>query len=217
MKKISVLLLTVLAIAQLTLFANAYTFNGSDLYTIDIPDSFTQVSSAQFSAKDGSTLDINISSNTEEYCIENMSNKKIRENAEKEANAAKEAFKMSDKKGEMEVVSAEKIKHPSGKTAYVTVFRTTIEEDGKPLSHLQKSYTFAGKEKIYSFIYTPANEDDINSLQETFDSIDISESEIKSTLDKVKDAGILAGFFLLILLGIIRFLRTPGKRKAGKL
>lgn len=217
MKKISVLLLAVLVIAQFTLFAGAYTYNGNDLYTIDIPDEFTQVGEAQFIADDNSTFSVSTSPNEDEFCVENLSDEEIQKTAEEEAHNAKEAFSMIGKEGGMKVVSAKKIKHSSGKTAAVMVYETYMEKENETAKHLQKVYTFSCVDNIYSFVYTPHEDKDIDAFDSSFDSIKINETEIKSTFDKLQDFGLIFAFILLILLGIVRFLRTPEKRKKGKL
>ena len=117
------------------------------------------------------------------------------------------------KAGGTEVVSVSKIKHQSGKTALVILYNTYMVKDGEKVSHLQKAYTFSCEDNVYSFVYTPHNDKDIDKFDSSFDSINIPEPEIKSIVSKIKEACIVAVFFLLIILGIVRFLRKASLKR----
>ena len=218
MKKFSALLLALIFIIQLPATVGAYFYEGSgSAYTMELPEDYREVSTNSFMANDNSTLNVNITENEEDYCIADNSEKKLSEIAKAEAKVIGETFKAMGKAGGTDVVSVSKIKHQSGKTALVILYNTYMVKDGEKVSHLQKAYTFSCEDNVYSFVYTPHNDKDIDKFDSSFDSINIPEPEIKSIVSKIKEACIVAVFFLLIILGIVRFLRTPAKRKKGKL
>lgn len=216
MKRLSTLLLAIIILLQFITVSGAYLYeDSSNRYTVQLPEDFKEVSSGKFIGNGNSTFNINITENKDKYCIANDSNKKLLEAAKEDAKAIESAFSSMGKIGGTEVISAKKIKHENGKTALLVTYNTYMEKDGKKVSHLQKTYTFSCEENMYSFVYTPQDDKDIDKLDSSFDSITISEPEIKSNATKIKEACIAAAFFLVIILGIIRFLRTPAKREKG--
>ncbi len=207
MKKIIATVVAISAFTSLYVNAAAYTFNGHDKYTIELPEKYIQSGVDSFIA-DNANFNVSIEEKEEKnYCIENLSNEKLLKQAKEEAEKASEAFTALGKKGGTEVVSCEKIKHPDGKTACVTVYKTSMEKSGKTVSHLQKTYEFSCKTNNYSFVYTPSNDKDIDAFDEAFNSIKIIEPDAKSTVDKLTESIPLVIIFFLIILGIFKFIR----------
>ncbi len=215
MKKILTVLLCVILTGAfcVTSFAKEYSYN--DMYTIDMPESFFQVDSQKFAGEDNSDFSITVEENQDgKYSIENISEKKLREEAQLLAKEASKAFASIGKDGKMEYVFAEKVKHPNGMTAAVMVFKTSVTEGSEEISHYQKMYEFSGVKNKYRFVYTPYSSDDVDALDDAFNSIKINESEAKSNFDKLKDYTGLVVIVVLLSIGIFKFIR--GKKPAKK-
>ncbi len=188
--------------------ALAYNYSIEGSYSIELPEDFSQVGEGQFIADDNSSFGITVKEKEDKnYCIENLSNKKLLENAKKEAEAGSAAFAALGKQGGIEVISCQKVKHPNGKTASFAIYKTFMEKDGKTVSHLQKLYLFSCKENDYTFVYTPHNDENIDAIDNVFNSIVIEEPDAKSTVDKLWEMIPLSVIILLILFGIFKFIR----------
>ncbi len=212
MKKILLIALAVVTLCCLCINSAAVLYEYDGLYSVDLPESFVEMEEHNFIDDNNSNFRADIEDNEElNFCIRNLSDKDIKENADLLASEAKGAFEILGKDGEMKVVSCEKIKHSNGRWAVVTVFKTTVKENNKTASHLQKMYEFDGIKNKYTFIYTADKDEEIDSLDSSFDSIVIYESEAESIADKVIDRLALVGLCILLLIGIIRFIK--GKRK----
>ncbi len=198
---------------NVSVFANLYEHKG--LYSVDIPDNFQQTEDGKFISDDNSTFLISYEDNTElKYCVSDFSEKKLKETAELMASEASNAFKAIGEEGKMELVSVEKIKHSNGMSAAVTVFKTSAILDGEEKSHLQKVYEFGGAVNKYTFVYTPYDDEKIDDLDETFNSIIINESELPGVVDKIGYAVVLIVIVVLLVVAILKFLRKPtSKRK----
>ncbi len=212
MKKLTLISIVICLFISLSITAFAYSYSVENSYSIEMPDDFSQVGEGRFISKDNSSFGITVREKKDKnYCIENMSDKKLLEQAKKEAESGKDGFASLGKKGGIEVVSCQKVKHPNGKTASVTVYKTFMEKDGKEVSHLQKLYLFSCIENDYTFVYTPYDDKNIDSLDSSFDSIVIEEADAKSTVDKLLEMIPLGIIILLFLLGIFKFIR--GRKK----
>ncbi len=198
---------------QFSVTSSAFTYNGGDLYTIELPDGYTEYDEGNFKVDDGSAFTIGVEDNTElKYCVSDLNEKKLRESAENMANEAVSAFALVGKEGKMEVVSVKKVKHPNGMDAAVTVFKTSAIINGEEKTHLQKVYEFGGAVNKYTFIFTPDKADDIDALDSAFDSIIINEVEAPGVVDLIIRYSVLGVIVVLLCVGIFKFLRKP-KRK----
>lgn len=198
---------------QLGLTAFAYTYAYEDLYTLEIPDGYTEFSSGEFVAADDSSFSASFEDNSElKYCVDNLSEEKLREAAEYMASEASAAFSSFGKEGKMEVISVEKKKHSSGMDAVVTVVKTTAVTNGAEETYLQKVYEFGGAVNKYTFVFTPTDSADIDSMDSTFDSIRINEVEAPGYLETAFRYVALAVILVLLCLGILKFFKKP-KRK----
>ncbi len=208
MKKILSPLICLIAVFALCVNVYAVERKYENMYSVDLPEEYYEVEEHKFVGDDGDTFSVTIEENTDgEYSIENLSQKELEKSAKALAESAKEAFESIGEDGGTELVSVEKSKHPNGKTAAVTVYKTYMTDGKKTVSHLQKMYEFAGVNNKYTFIYTAENDEDIDSLDDAFNSIKIFEAEAESTLDKIVSTAALAGLVCLFLLGIFRFIR----------
>ncbi len=218
MKKIARILFVTLILICLCFNVSAYNFTMENSYSVELPDDFTQVGVGKFIGKDDSNFNISVTEKDDKkYCIDNFTEEELLKDAQEEAKQATAAFAVLGKKGGTEVVSCKKVEHPDGKIALVTVYKTFMEKDGEEVSHLQKTYYFSCENNDYSFIFTPDNDKDIDALDETFNSIKIVEPDARSTKTKLVDMIVPMVIILLFILGIIRFIRTPDKRKNGKI
>ncbi|MBO5461783.1 MAG: hypothetical protein J6A49_00575 [Clostridia bacterium] len=214
MKKTVIIMLTLVFIFQSIPFVSAYTFNENPFYSIDMPEEFEAVGEDKFIADNDSNLSVSIVDNTEEkFCVADLNDSELKEYAETIASEGEEAFKSLDMDAEMTVVSYEKIKHPSGKTAVIIVFKTVATQNNKQRIRFQKLYEFTGVNNKFTFTYTATEKSQINDLDAAFDSIVINEEQIQGVGDKMTTAALFGGVVLLLLIGIIRFIRTPLKRK----
>ena len=223
MKKVLCLALVLMMLAQFVVFSSAtYVYENKDKnFTIQLPDDFDEVEEMKFIGDDDSNLGVTISEYTEDdkdYCIEDMSLDELKQRAQILAATSALGFASVQMEGFMEVVSVEKIKHQNGLNAVVMSLKTTVKtEDGESVRY-QKVYEFTCKDHIYSFTYTSATGGTLDDLDESFDSITINEGEKRGLLGNFIHKGIPAlVFFVIIVLGIVRFVRTPEKRKKGKL
>ena len=224
MKKAVSLIFTFLMLFSFVLSVNAKEFNGADLFTIDLPEEFQQneASSSDFSFEnaDGDTLSVTYNDNTQKENIfspVDMSKKEIEEYTAMLSEESKIVMKDYADDFELKFLSGEKIKHKNGKTAIVCQTKTTITKDKRTAVYYQTLYEFGGVDYKYTFTYTTDDEKNKNSFNEVFDSINIFEVETKSNFDKLAEYALFAALGLLLLIGIIRFIRTPEKRAKGKL
>lgn len=216
MKKIFVFVFSLFLVLQTMPFANAYIYDTNPLYTIEMPEDFTCVKEDCFvsTGADDKTFSVTMTPNGEEkFCIADMNDKEIQEYAQTIATQGSQAYESLGMDGAMTVVSAEKTKHPNGKTALVVVFKTVVKTESKTKEKFQKICEFSGVDNKFTFTYT-SKENQIKDLDEAFLSIDIKETQIESRADKLTSAAIFGGVVFVILLGIFRFIkRTPYRNK----
>ncbi len=216
MKKIFVLVFGLLFILQTMPFANAYTYDTNPLYTIEMPEEFSCVKEDCFvsTGEEDKTFSVAMTPNVEEkFCIADMNDKEVQEYAQTVATQGTKAYKSLGVVGSMDVVSAEKIKHPNGKTALVIVFKTVVKSDGKTKEKYQKICEFSGVDNKFTFTYT-SKKNQIKDMDESFLSIVVNETQIESKADKLTSAVLFGGVILVVLLGILRFIkRTPYRNK----
>ena len=224
MKKAIGLILTLLIFCSLVISVNAKEFNGADLFTIDIPDEFEQSEAGSgdfyFKNENGDTITVSYSDNTDEEYIfspADMSKKDIEEYTGLLSEEAENVMKAYADEFELKFLSAEKIKLESKKTALVCKTQVTIKGKDKEAVHYQTMYEIGGKNYKYTFTYTTENENKKDALDTSFATINVLEAETESNFDKLKDYAIAGVLVLLLIMGIIRFIRTPEKRAQGKL
>ncbi len=193
---------------SLCVSVSAKLYNGNDKLTIELPDDYTEVGEGKFIADDDSSFSITVKEKEDKkYCIEDMSEEELLKEAETEAQLGAAAFAAIGKKGDMEVVSCKKAEHPDDKFACVTVYKTSMEKEGKTVSHLQKTYFFSCANNEYTFVYTPIKDENIDALDASFESIVINEADAESTVDKLMGMIAPAIIILLFLFGIFKFIR----------
>lgn len=224
MKKAVSLIFTLVMLFSFAISASAEVFNGADLFTVDLPEEFQQngASSSDFSFEnaDGDTVAVTYEDNTQEENIfspADMSEKEIEEYTKTLSEEAENVMKEQTDYFRLKYLDCEKIKHKSGKTALVSHIETTIEMNGKKGVFYQTLYEFGGVNYKYSFTFTTEDKEKSNSLNDAFDTINIFEAETESNLDKLTGYAVAGGLALLLVIGIIRFIRTPEKRAKGKL
>lgn len=224
MKKAVGLIFTFLMLCSFVVSVNAEEFNGADLFTIDLPEEFQQneASSSDFSFEnaDGDTLSVTYNDNTQKENIfspVDMSKKEIEEYTAMLSEESKIVMKDYADDFELKFLSGEKIKHKNGKTAIVCQTKTTITKDKRTVVYYQTLYEFGGVDYKYTFTYTTDDEKKKDNFNNVFESINIFEGQTKSKFDKLAEYALFGGLGLLILIGIIRFIRTPEKRAKGKL
>ena len=209
MKKIIVLMFAMLFVLQIMPFASAYTYDTNPLYVIEMPEEFKCVKEDCFvsTGEDDKTFSVTMTPNNEEkFCIADMNDKQVQEYAQNIATQGGEAYKSLGMDGSMEVVSAEKIKHPSGKTALVIVFKTVVKTEGKDKVKYQKICEFSGVDNKFTFTYT-SKKSQIKDMDESFLSIAVNEPQIESRMDKLISAALFGGLILVVLFGIFKFIR----------
>lgn len=224
MKKTVSLVFILLMFWSLAISVNAEEFNGADLFTVDVPEGFEQaganVNDFTFENEDGDTLTISYSDNTQKdsiFCPANMSKKDIEEYTNALSEEAETVMKDYADHFELKFLSGEKIKHQNGKTVLVCKTQTSITKGENDSVFYQTMYEFGGVDYKYTFTYTTADEDKKDSLDEVFDSINIFEGETQSNLDKLSGYAVAGVITLLVIIGIIKFIRTPEKRAQGKI
>ncbi len=224
MKKAVSLIFTFVMLFSLAVSVNAEEFNGADLFTVDLPEDFRQtggnVSDYTFTNENGETFTISYSDNTQKddiFSPADMSKKEIEKYTNYLSEEAGNVMKDFADNFKLKFLSGEKIKHKNGKTALACETKTTITSGNKNNVYYQTMYEFGGIDYKYTFTYTTEDEDKTDSFNEVFESINIFEAETETNLDKLKGYAIAGAVAILIIIGIIRFIRTPEKREKGKI
>ena len=224
MKKAVSLIFTLLMLFSFAVSVSAEEFNGADLFTVDLPEGFEQsgtvASDYNFIDEDGDTFTISYEDNNAEdqiFSPADMSKKDIEEYTNALSDEAETVMKAYADGFELEFLKGEKVKHQNGKTALVCEAKTTVTKDKKDNIYYQTMYEFGGADYKYTFTYTTTDEAKKDSFNEVFESINIFEGETESNLDKLTGYAVAGGLALLVVIGIIRFIRTPEKRAQGKL
>lgn len=224
MKKAVSLIFILIMLFSCAVSASAEVFNGADLFTVDLPEGFEQTSSDSldftFTNKNGDNFSVTYNGNTQEdevFSPADMSKKDIQEYINMLSESAETVMKDYADEFELKFSSWEKIKHKNGKTALVYRAKTTITKNEKTVVYYQTIYEFGGVDYKYTFTYTTDDEEKKDSFNEVFESINIFEAETESNIDKLTGYAVAGGLALLIVMGIIRFIRTPEKRAQGKL
>ena len=224
MKKGVSLIFSLFMLFSFAISASAEEFNGADLFTVDLPEDFeqtgTNVTDFTFTNEKGDTFAVNYCDNTQEdeiFSPADMSKKEIKEYTSAISEESKAVMKDFADDFNIEFLSGEKLKHKSGKTALVCKTKTTITQNKKTVVYYQTMYEFGGVDYKYTFTYTTADEKNKDSFNDVFESINVFEGETQSNLDKLTGYALIGGIGLLIVIGIIKFIRTPEKREQGKL
>lgn len=224
MKKAITLIFILVMLFSFAISVNAEEFNGADLFSVDLPEGFeqtgTDTTNYTFTHKSGDTFSVSYSDNTQEDAIfspADMSKKDIEKYTNTVSEESKLIMKDFAEDFNIEFLSGEKIKHKNGKTALACQTKTTTTKNDKTVIYYQTMYEFGGVDYKYTFTYTTADEKNKNNFADVFDSINIFEGETESNLDKLTGYAVAGGLALLIIMGIIRFIRTPEKRAQGKL
>lgn len=214
MKKILCLILSIVTAVLLTVSVNAEEFNGADLFTVDIPEEFTQtgaaVSNFNFVNDEDDSFSVSYADNAEleePFIVENMSNKAVEVYVSSVMEDAETAVKDYLDDFEVKATHYGKEKHKSGMTALVISLETTAKKGEKSYTYYQKMYEFSGADKKYTFTYTTSDEAEKDSFDEVFSSINIFEGQARSYFDNmwVYLAGALIICFMIFC--IIRFMR----------
>ena len=213
MKKLPVFIIGFVLCLQCAVCAGAQVFE-AELYSVNLPDGFYQAKEGGYISDNGSTFAVTLSDNSEvKLCFADMNEKKIDEYTSMIAEASTDAFASVGMEGEIAIVSSEKVKHQNGKTAIVTVVKTSAVMNGKKVESFQKMYEFTGENNKFTFAYTPGEESSIDDLDEAFNSIEIKEAEIDSMSDKAVSALMYIAILLLIIVGIAKFFIKPKPKK----
>lgn len=224
MKKIIFIALSLLLFASLTVSVSAEEFNGEDLFTIDVPEGFEQkgamASDFYFEKENGDNFTVTYSDNAEAeelFCPKDFSKKELESYGEDICRQAEEAMAEYAKSFDMSVISAEKKEHPDSTVMSVITFKTEVTKDEKNNVYYQKLCEFGGINYKYSFSFTTTEEERINDFDGAFETIDIFEAYVRSGGENAAVYILAAVMALLIVGGIVRFIRTPEKRKQGKI
>lgn len=204
----------VLALIVTAVPCSAYLFEGNPNYSIELPDDYDLVGEDKFISDKGDAFAVSYEENTDEFCVEDLSEEDMKGYVENLAKEGTEAFKMLEVDGKIEVVSYRKTENINGKTALEIVFKTSAKREEGETVRLQKIYLFSCEENKYTFTYTAEDEKDINALDGAFSTIVINEKQIESKKDSLVTLGMCAAVVLLILVGVIKFIiRTPYKKQ----
>ena len=215
MKKVLCAVLSVLMLTQLAVISLAsYIYESQDgSFTIELPDDFDEVEEMKFIGDDDSNIGVTIEEYTEDtkdYCVDSMTDEQVKERAALIEEVSYLAFASVNREGSMEVVSAEKVKHSNGFSAFVVTLKSTAKTaDGETVLY-QKIYEFTAEDHIYNFTYTAHKDGGPDDMDKSFESIVINEAERLSPLHTFTKKGVPALIiFGIVVLGIIRFIRPP--------
>lgn len=221
MKKLCCIITVFIFSAILCLPASAYNFDGGSLFSIDVPENFVETeysdSSYLFENNDGDTLNISFSENVDEFCVKNMREKDFNEYKDAFAEDVKTATEAYEIEIKSEFIACEKVKTNDGTTALMSVIKTTLKKGDRAETYYQKVYEFGGVNNKYTFAFSTTDEKRLNDLDESLNSIVLNEASFRSTGEAIMLYSFAALIALIFIAGIIRFLRTPEKRRQGKL
>ena len=221
MKKLCCFITIFIFSATLCLPAFAYNFDGSSLFSIDVPENFVETeysdSSYLFENNEGDTLNISFSENADEFCVKNMREKELNEYKNAFAEDVKAVTEAYEIEINSEFLSCEKVKTNDGTTALMSVIKTTLKKDDRAETYYQKVYEFGGVKNKYTFSYSTTDEKKLNALDDSLNSIVLNEASFRSTGESIAIYSFVVLIVLLCVAGIVRFIRTPEKRRQGKL
>lgn len=221
MKKICYLITSLVVLSLTCIPVFAYIFDGDSLFTIDIPENFTQTdysdSSYVFQNSEGDTFNVSFSANEDKFCATGMNEKDIKAHKADYAKDVETAMESFDLEIKSEFISCQKVKTDDGATALVSVIKTTIKKDEIAETYYQKVYELGGVNNRYTFSFATTDEVRVDSFDESFSSIVLNEATLRSTGENIAVFAFGALIIILIIAGIVRFIRTPEKRRQGKL
>ncbi len=221
MKKLCCIITIFIFLATLCVPAFAYNFDGSSLFSIDVPENFVETeysdSSYLFENNEGDTLNISFSENVDEFCVKNMREKDFNEYKDAFAEDVKTAMEAYEIEIKSEFISCEKVKTNDGTTALMSVIKTTLKKGNRAETYYQKVYEFGGVNNKYTFAFSTTDEKRLNDLDESLNSIVLNEASFRRTGEAIMLYSFAALIAIIFIAGIIRFLRTPEKRRQGKL
>lgn len=223
MKKFTGVILCFVLLTVLTVSAYAEEFNGGELFTVNLPEEFKQTSQSDgyyaFSDEQGNSFSVSYVENVGDgvvFCPKNMSKKNIKKYTDKLCAEAEAAMKEYTDSFSIDVLTAEAVEHKNGKDALVCKMKTTATLEGDTRTYYQTMYEFGGVNYKYTFTYTTENSDKKDGLEDVFDTVKITEDQVPSRVDKIPVYAFSVAIVLLILIGIVRFIRTPEKKTKGK-
>ena len=221
MKKLSYLFTVFILLTTLCAPVSAYNFNGDSLFNIDIPETFTQTdyteSSFSFQNSEGDTFNVSFKANDDKFCATGMNEKDFNSYKQDYAKDVEEAMKAFELEIVSEFISCENVKTDDGATALVSVIKTTLKKDERAETYYQKVYEFGGVNNRYTFSLSTTDEKRLDSFDDSFSSIVLNEATLRSTGENIAVYAFASLIVILIIAGIVRFIRTPEKRRQGKL
>ena len=116
-----------------------------------------------------------------------------------------------------EFIACEKVKTNDGTTALMSIIKTTLKKGNRAETYYQKVYEFGGVNNKYTFAFSTTDEKRLNDLDDSLNSIVLNEASFRSTGENIAIYLFIALIVLLCVAGIVRFIRTPEKRRQGKL
>ncbi len=213
MKKFLCFCMVLFVIASMTVVASAVKIE-KEQYTIDLPDSFTEVEESKFIGDKNENLSVSIEENTKgTICVADMSQKDAEKYAEKMAELSTSAFEVVDREGSMQVLGAEVKEHTDGRAVLVITYKTISKNNGTETVRYQRSYEFSCVNNKYSFVFTAETEQELDTFDSAVETVTIAEAEDTGFKGDIGAYIIVAVIFGLLGWGIVRFIRTPAKRK----
>ena len=187
-------------------------------YTIDLPGHFAEIEESKFIGDNNQTFAVNIDENTSDtICVADMSQRDVEKYMEELTDATETAFASLGREGTAEVLRAEVITHSNGRKALAVTMKTSAKNGDSTTVLYQRIYEFSCVKNHYVLVFTADTEQELDDFQGSFDSIIINEAEDKGFVGDIGAYITVAVIFGLFALGIVRFIRTPAKRKAGKI
>lgn len=212
MKKYLTVFLSLLIVIQCVVFANAALYNNDSRYTVELPEEFQQVGENKFVADDASEFSVTFEDNKEEqFCVADMSDKDVEEYINTMESESKALLKEYGVDGSLNIISAEKIKHPNGKYALALIVESKYTVEGKTTVKYQKIQGFSCVENKITFTYTVDDKEKLNEGDAVFDSVVVNEKQVESKLDKIKTAGLYAGIIVIMSAVVIIFVKRRSK------
>ncbi|MGN0526294.1 MAG: hypothetical protein ACI4IF_02580 [Acutalibacteraceae bacterium] len=213
MKKVITVLISAvfLFVLSIPVFAEEVTSDGH--YKFQLPDDYELVStqdSENYYEKDNENkFSVNYYENDEDFNVCKLSEKDIEELSKERIYESEDVMDSMGYDYNGEILSCDVVKVANGSKALRTDIKAVVTMNGTTLTFYQTVYEFSGVENHYVFTYSTNIEENAHSMDDAFNSIEIEEPLTTGDLSVYIAVGVI---LLLVIWGIIRFIRTPKSR-----
>lgn len=213
MKKSVTVLLTAIILFTLNISAFAEEIAPGGKCKLQLADGYELVSeqdNGYYYEKDNENkFSVSYYENDEDFNVNKLSKKDIEELSKERINESVDAMDSMGYDYNGEILNSEVVKVENGSKALRTDIKAIVTMNKTTLTFYQTVYEFSGVDNHYVFTYSTNIEENAHSMDEVFNSIEIEEPLTTGDLSVFIAVGVI---LLLVIWGIIRFIRTPKSR-----